>query len=183
MAYIDNFDVLNKMPWLTKERKKHIISTAQCARELAELYAPELAYKAFVASLYHDCAKGIERDLIKKYNIGIFAEFMNTAHAPLGAMLARDVFYVNDPDIFEAIYWHCTGRADMTVLNKIVFLADAIEPLREYPNVQDIRCHAQASLDFGVYAYLNNLVSYLNASNSKINPYTLQFYNNFKPEV
>lgn len=183
MDYIKELDILDDMPWLAQNRKKHIASTAYCARELALLYAPHLADKAFIAGLYHDCAKGIEDELLQKYNIGLFAEFKSTAHAPLGALLARDMFSIDDNDVLDAICWHCTGKELMSVLDKIIFLADAIEPLRNYPNVEHIRKCSKISLDAGVLAYLENLISYLNESNSKINPYTMQFYNNLKTEV
>ena len=179
MDCINNVDILNNMPWLSQKRKDHIASTAICAGELAVRYCPELENKAFIAGMYHDCAKGLESELLKKYDIGIFADYYSTAHAPLGAMLARDAFFINDEQILQAIYWHCTGRSNMSTLEKIVFLAYAIEPLREYPNVDKIRSSACISLDDGVFAYLDNLVSYLKRDGIKINPYTLQLYNDY----
>ncbi len=181
MDYTDNISVLDKMPWLAEKRKKHIISTADTARKLAEIFCPENAARAYVAGLYHDCAKGLEKELLHKYDVGLFGDFLPTVHAPIGAYLARDFFGVDDSAVLDAIMWHCTGKPNMTDLEKIIFLADAIEPLREYPNVDKIREETFSSLDKGVISYLENLISYLSVDDgSKINPYTLQCYDFYR---
>ena len=178
MSYINDKTVLDNMPWLTPERKHHILSTAEEAVSLAGRFCAlkGCAGKAFTAALYHDCAKGIEKELLAKYPFDAegFAGFPATLHAPLGACLARDMFGVSDPEILWAIKWHCTGRAGMTELEKAVFLADAIEPLRDYPGVAGIRAAAAASLDEGMKAYLENLIDHLRHAGKAINPYTLE---------
>ena len=176
MSYTCDVGILDKMPWLNKERKEHIISTAITAKKLAKIFSPDIINQAFISGIYHDCAKGLERELAKKYESDIFDDYFSTLHAPLGAYLARDVFGIEDNAVLDAIKWHCTGKAGMTTLEKIVFLADAIEPLRNYPNVETIRTAAFASLDNGIRLYTENLIGYLQSAGNRINPYTLQCY-------
>lgn len=168
------------MPWLNSERKEHIISTAITAKKLAEIFSPSIIHQAFVSGIFHDCAKGIEKELSLRYKTEIFCDYFSTLHAPLGAYLARDTFDIVDVNVFEAIKWHCTGKADMTTLEKIVFLADAIEPLRSYPNVDMIRSTAFVSLDNGIKLYIENLIGHLKAVGNKINPYTLECYDFYR---
>ena len=106
------------MPWLTDERKEHILRTAQTVKELSDRFKiqADAADNAYIAAVYHDCAKGIEKELLKKYSKEIkgFEEYMPTLHAPLGACIARDIFGIENESILEAIRWHCTGKARMT---------------------------------------------------------------------
>jgi predicted HD superfamily hydrolase involved in NAD metabolism len=169
-------EIAQKLPWISNERIHHVISTADTAVKLAELYAPALVEKAYVAGLYHDCAKGLEQKLINKYDVSDFKGFKPTLHAPLGAYFARDNFGIDDQDVLSAIYWHCTGRPNMNDLEKIIFISDAIEPLRCYYGVELLRDITMQDLDKGVFAYLKNLLSHLESQNAAINPHTLRCY-------
>ena len=70
-------------------------------------------------------------------------------HAKTGAAIARDLFGVDD-EIYSAIYWHTTGHANMTLLEKIMYLADYIEPTRNFPGVNELRAACNESLDKGL---------------------------------
>ena len=78
-------------------------------------------------------------------------------HAKTGAAIARDVFGVDDA-VYWAIYWHTTGHADMTLLEKIIYLADYIEPSRDFPGVEDLRQAVHADLDGGLLKALNDSI-------------------------
>lgn len=118
---------------LNEERYIHSLGTADCARELAEKYNldPE---KAYVAGLLHDCAKCFSTEKLKEIidkNLSVEAcEMLNykTLHAPVSAYVAEMNFGVEDKEILSAIRWHTLGKINMTDFEKIIFLADKIEP-------------------------------------------------------
>ncbi len=164
---------LEMMPWLAPERKAHIEGVVQAARGLCMLYGGDLERTELIAVL-HDCAKGIEKALLFHYEqfVKDFMPYPPTLHAPLGAFWARDYFGIEDQTVLDGIRYHCTGRPNMPLEEKIVFLADAIEPGRSYPGVEELRNIAKESLDLAVQRYLEHTVKYLDGK--EINPLTLQ---------
>ena len=118
---------------LNDERYSHSLGTAQCARELAHNYNID-GEKAYVAGLLHDCAKCFSTDKLLEIihdNLQVEeAEMLNykTLHAPVSAYYAQKVFGVTDNEILSAIRWHTLGQIEMTDFEKIIFLADKIEP-------------------------------------------------------
>ncbi len=118
---------------LNEERYIHSLGTADCARELAEKYNLDQE-KAYVAGLLHDCAKCFSTEKLKEIidkNLSVEAcEMLNykTLHAPVSAYVAEMNFGVEDKEILSAIRWHTLGKINMTDFEKIIFLADKIEP-------------------------------------------------------
>ncbi len=118
---------------LNEERYIHSLGTAQCAKELAEKYGLN-EEKAYIAGLLHDCAKCFSSEkLLEIINNNLEveqAEMLNykTLHAPVSAYYAKEKFGVDDKEILSAIRWHTLGKLDMTEFEKIIFLADKIEP-------------------------------------------------------
>lgn len=118
---------------LNEERYIHSLGTAKCAKELAEQYSMDTE-KAYTAGLLHDCAKCFSNEKlleIIKNNLNVEeAEMLNykTLHAPVSAHYAKEQFGVEDSEILSAIRWHTLGRLEMTDFEKIIFLADKIEP-------------------------------------------------------
>lgn len=127
--YIDNWLKNN----LNEKRYFHTIGTANCAKELAKMFNLD-EEKAYIAGLLHDCAKCFSNEkLIEIINTHLKVEeceMLNykTLHAPVSAYISETEFEVNDKDILSAIRWHTLGKLDMTDFEKIVFLADKIEP-------------------------------------------------------
>ncbi len=131
-----SFEEINE--WLKKnlndERYIHSLGTMECAQELAKMFNLD-AEKAKIAGLLHDCAKCFSNDILlniieeKIPNIEK-SELLNykTLHAPVSAYLAQQDFGVSDIEILSAIRWHTLGKVDMTDFEKIIFLADKIEP-------------------------------------------------------
>ncbi len=127
---------------LNEERYIHTLGTAECAKELANKFNLD-SEKAYLAGLLHDCAKCFSNekllDIIHQHLNVEECEMLNykTLHAPVSAYIAEKEFQVNDKDILSAIRWHTLGKLDMTDFEKIVFLADKIEPNtrdKEYSN-------------------------------------------------
>lgn len=118
---------------LNEERYIHSLGTADCAKELAEKFGFD-GEKAYLAGLLHDCAKCFSKEklleIIHAHLDVEESEMLNykTLHAPVSAHYAKEVFKVTDEEILSAIRWHTLGRIDMTDFEKIIFLADKIEP-------------------------------------------------------
>ena len=118
---------------LSEERFNHSVGTAECAEKLAEKYNLNKE-KAYIAGLLHDCAKCFSNekllDIIHKNLHVEKCEMLNykTLHAPVSAYIAEKEFGVTDKEILSAIRWHTLGKLNMTDFEKIVFLADKIEP-------------------------------------------------------
>ncbi len=118
---------------LNEERYSHSLGTADCARELAGKFGLDKE-KAYIAGLLHDCAKCFSTDKlleIIKNNLQVEeSEMLNykTLHAPVSAYYAQKEFGVTDKEILSAIRWHTLGQIEMSEFEKIIFLADKIEP-------------------------------------------------------
>lgn len=143
------------LSYLRHKRIPHVLGTEQEAIRLAERYGADVG-KARTAALLHDCTKKLDMDgqlaLCRKYGIELDElerGALKLLHAKTGAALARDVFGVDD-EIYHAIWWHTTGHAGMTLLEKIIYLADYIEPSRDFPGVEDLRRVSCRDIDSGV---------------------------------
>lgn len=129
ITYINNWLKEN----LSEKRYTHTLGTATCARELAQKYNLD-SDKAYIAGLLHDCAKCFSNEklleIIKNHLNVEECEMLNykTLHAPVSAYIAEKEFGIDDKEILSAIRWHTLGKLDMTDFEKIVFLADKIEP-------------------------------------------------------
>ena len=169
-----------------KERYEHTLSVAYTAACLATLNGVDTE-KALRAGLLHDCAICISSEqklsLCKKYGIEVSAlEKRNPSllHAKLGAKLAKEKYDEKDEDVLNAITNHTTGRADMSMLEKIIFIADYIEPNRsKAPNLLEIRKMAFCDIDMALVKILQDTLKYLESTGSEIDPgtgETLEYY-------
>ena len=119
---------------LNDERYIHSLGTMECAVELANMFGLD-ATKAKVAGLLHDCAKCFSNDKLlsiieEKIKDVEKSELMNykTLHAPVSAYISNELFGLKDAEILSAIRWHTLGHVEMSDFEKIIFLADKIEP-------------------------------------------------------
>lgn len=118
---------------LNEERYFHSLGVADCARDLAEKYGLDKD-KCYLAGLVHDCAKCYKNeDLLEILQTKMHCdmeELLNpkTYHSPAGAYLAKELFGIDDKEILDAIYCHTVGKEKMSVFEKVIFLADKIEP-------------------------------------------------------
>ncbi len=180
---------------LDKERYEHTLGVMYTAGCLAMRYGADLS-KAMLAGLLHDCAKCIPNDkkikLCRKNHIELTqSELDNPSliHAKLGAFLAKEQYHVTDDEVCHAILVHTTGAPAMSLLDKIVFMADYIEPNRyKAQNLDEIRRLAFEDLDQAVLQTLQDTLGYLNDRNEKgsIDQTTLatyEYYKNKQQEV
>lgn len=98
-------------------------------------------------------------------------------HAPVGAYLVRIEAGISDEEILQAIRYHTTGNKDMNTLDKIIFVADYIEPGRKFQGVEEVRHVANESLEQAVIMALKNTIKFLLDKNEAVYPDTLETYN------
>ncbi|SCZ81401.1 nicotinate (nicotinamide) nucleotide adenylyltransferase [Pseudobutyrivibrio xylanivorans] len=180
---------------LSEEMKKalkpgryvHTLGVATTAQALA-LRWNYPAYTAMVAGMLHDCAKCItdeERISICKENdlpiSEIEAKYPHLLHGKVGAYFCSSKYDVYDPQIAHAITYHTTGCPNMNLLDKIIFVADYIEPGRDkQPRLDILRATAYTDLDRCVYMILEDSVAYLNNNPDMVDPTTVDTYNYYK---
>ena len=140
------------MPYLKSSRIAHVAGVENEAVMLARHWGEDMELAA-EAGILHDITKALsfEEQLIMCEKYGIIldnteAESPALLHAKTGAALARELFGISKP-VYDAIYWHTTGRPDMSLLEKIVYLADVIEPGRDFPGVERLRELSYTDID------------------------------------
>lgn len=167
------------LSYLKHKRIPHVLGTEQEAIRLAIRYGADVE-KARIAALLHDCTKKLEMDdqlaLCAQYHIELDEleqHALKLLHSKTGAEIARSVFGV-DNDIYSAIQWHTTGRAHMTLLEKIIYLADYIEPSRSFPGVEELRRACYRSLDEGLKMGLSMTVEEMKERGNPVHHATLE---------
>lgn len=176
---------------LSAERYSHSLGTAECAKKLAEKFGlnPE---KAYVAGLLHDAAKCFSNEklleIIHSHLNVEESELQNykTLHAPVSAYIVEKDFGVTDKEILSAIRWHTLGKLDMTDFEKIVFLADKIEPnTREEEKTAEITKYLdeENGLNKAILKCYKNTIKSLVKRDLKICYLTIEIYNKLEDEI
>ena len=143
------------MSYLKPKRMPHVLGTEQEAVRLVRRYGGDET-QARIAALLHDCTKKLDMAqqlaLCERYGImldELEQRALKLLHSKTGAAIARDVFGVEDA-VYDAILYHTTGKPDMTRLEKIIYLADYIEPTRDFPGVDELRKTVYEDMDKGL---------------------------------
>lgn len=177
---------------LQTPRLLHSLGVAQTAAKLAGAFGGDAA-KAYLAGLCHDIAKELPRDeqlaLVQRSKLaedeGVLAHKV-LWHAPAGSVLLAD-FSAAHPELDEAVQsaclWHTLGKPAMTRLEQIVFVADLIEPGRDFPDLPAIRRAAAKSLTEGVAACMYGAIHFLEVQGKYIHPLAYEGYNYYKNKV
>ncbi|WDV44671.1 bis(5'-nucleosyl)-tetraphosphatase (symmetrical) YqeK [Clostridiaceae bacterium M8S5] len=168
-----------------KKRYEHCVRVMETAKKMAGAYGVN-EQKALVAGLLHDCGRYIDEKLLlqksKQYNILSSNSFENSKellHANLGAYLAKHKYGIDDEDILNAIKYHTTGRENMSNLEKIIFLADYIEPNRVFEGVKEIRELCYEDLDIAMLKSLTNNILHIINNNRYLDIRTARARNYF----
>ncbi|HLR42494.1 MAG TPA: bis(5'-nucleosyl)-tetraphosphatase (symmetrical) YqeK [Pseudogracilibacillus sp.] len=167
---------------LTKDRYDHTIRVYETAIQLAKKYNAPLE-KVSEAALLHDIAKcePIENleEAIHAYQLPVsLLEFNEELwHGPVGAKLVAEKFKIDDEEVFNSIYYHTTGRANMTLVELIIFVADYMEPGRSFPGVEEVRELAQKDIKQAAQKALQNTLIFLISKSATIHPDTIAAYN------
>jgi len=174
---------------LSEERWRHSVNSSKIAYELALKHGVN-PKKAEIAGLLHDCAKDMEFEKLKKmvlkYNIKTnfdIDKIPKLLHSFVGEFVAREEFNIQDLEILQAIRMHSTGGYRMTVLDKIVYLSDKIEPLRKYEGVTKIRKMADKDINQAMLLVLNEGLISLIERGLMINPATIEARNDILNKV
>ena len=176
------------LSYLKAKRVRHVLGVEQEAIRLAKKYGADVE-KARFAALLHDCTKkldlGEQLALCAQYGIELDElerRALKLLHAKTGAAIARDVFGAS-ADVCDAILWHTTGRPDMTVLEKVIYLADYIEPNREFDGVDTLREAVYADLDRGLALGLKMRIEELEGYGSPVHEDTRAAYEYIRKQV
>ncbi len=172
---------------MKESRYRHMLGTEAVAYDLALIYGYDTE-KASIAGILHDCAKCLsDRELLKecdRYELPVTEVEKQKAsllHAKVGAAYAKDKFGITDEDIINSIWYHTTGRPGMSLLEKIIYTADYIEPCRELlPDIDRIRRAAYNDLDRAVTMITKNILDYLTNTGERIDTRTLETYKYYK---
>lgn len=173
---------------LDEYRYVHTLGVAITAASLAMRYETDVE-KAELAGLLHDCAKSIPKDqqyvICEKNGVELSEyELRNPSlvHSKLGAWMAEHEYGVEDEDILEAIRSHTTGKPDMSLLQKIVYVADLIEPHRDdiIPNIAKIRHIAFTDIDEAVFITVKGTIDNLAERGKEEDPLSRDTYEYYK---
>ena len=167
------------LSFLKPKRMPHVLGTEHEAAVLARRYGADVT-SARIAALLHDCTKKLSMEeqlaLCEQYGIALDElerKNLKLLHAKTGAAIARDLFGVSD-EIYWAIYWHTTGKADMTKLEKVIYLADYIEPSRDFPGVEKLRRAVHADLEHGLLMALEDSIEEMRQRGNPVHPNTVE---------
>lgn len=172
---------------LDPQRYEHTLGVEFTSASLAMRYDEDIK-NAQLAGLLHDCAKCLTDEkrlaICEKYNISINdVEKRNPflLHAKVGSFLAMEEYKVYDTDVINAILNHTTGRPGMSLLEKIVFIADYIEPARKHaPNLKQIREMAFIDIDKALLMVLEDTLEYLKSTGCECDPMTQKTYEYYR---
>lgn len=164
---------------LSEERYFHSLGVKEAVIKLAVRYDVNIK-KAVIAAILHDCAKDLPDDILlkKAIDFGILIgeierEQPQLIHGPVGAMIAFHNFKVNDFEILKAIWVHTTGNSSMGNLDKILYIADYIEPNRKFSGVEKLRRVAFVDIDRALLCAFDNTLKWVSFNNQLIHPDTL----------
>jgi predicted HD superfamily hydrolase involved in NAD metabolism len=168
---------------LSRGRFRHSEEVMNEAIRLAEFYKVNIE-KARIAGLLHDCARDAGKDeiykVLEKYNVVLDDIQKKTPvllHSILGSFYAKEYYGVEDKEILDAIYWHTTGRAGMTMLEKIIFVADYIESGRNFEGVEEARKQAYKDIERCIVICCDSTIRYILQKGKLLHPYIIETRN------
>jgi predicted HD superfamily hydrolase involved in NAD metabolism len=172
---------------LSYKRFIHTLSVAGIASALAMCYGADVE-KAETAGLLHDCAKCIDVRKMQRVceraglSVSSFEENSGSLlHSKAGSVLAAEKYGITDQDMINAIRYHTTGRPGMSLMEKIIFVADYIEPGRfTAPNLPVVRRLAFSDIDEALMKILYDTLVYLNSTGMPVDPMTQKTYDYYK---
>jgi len=169
---------------LTQKRFEHSLRVADVAKELALRYGASVD-NAVLAALLHDYAKCQPRDQLKNQIIkyGLPQQLLQFHHelwhGPVAAKVMEIDFGISDKHVLDAIYYHTTARASMSLLEVVIFVADYIEPQRNVPGIEEVRELATSNIYIAARKAMQNTIIYLIQKDATIHPDSFLAYNDW----
>ncbi|RPF55564.1 bis(5'-nucleosyl)-tetraphosphatase (symmetrical) YqeK [Aquisalibacillus elongatus] len=174
---------------LTPKRYAHVERVTETALDLVKKYQGN-EYEVGLAAALHDYAKDMEILLLKQWILDhhdlpkdLLDYHHELWHGPVGSKMIQSLFMIQNHDIINAVRYHTTGRIHMTKTEKIVFLADYIEPGRDFPAVYEAREIAKHSLDRACHYALENSIHFLMSKEQPVYPDTFFAYNHLTKQL
>ena len=168
---------------LTEKRYIHSLAVADEATRLADILGADKE-KMYLAGLLHDICKNetAEQQLHLFSKFGIMLTDIEKAspsvwHAYSGALYIKNELGIDDEDIVSSVRYHTTGKANMTLPQKIIYIADLTEVNRDYPDVNTVRSLLREDIDKAIIYVLEYTINKLLKDNKPIHPDTLDAYN------
>ncbi len=163
---------------LSAKRFKHVLGVEEMCVSLAEKYGADIE-KARTAALLHDYMKETSVKVLEEMCADVpevqgYENLPEILHGFAGAMAAEKEFGVTDEDILNAVKYHTIGRENMSVLEKIVYIGDAIEKGRDYPCVNEIREETFRNLDDGIIMEVSRKIDYLKEKGGTVHMNTVK---------
>lgn len=182
VAIIGYLELLEKR--LKPSRFKHTCGVVETAGKMALHHGADL-HKTMVAAALHDYAKNMTPEALLEYADGHHVEVdpvmrasAELMHGLVGAKMVQIELGIEDQDVLDAIAYHTIGRNHMSLMEKIVYLADAIELGRtEYPGLESLRKFAYKDLDQGILASVTSTLTYVIDRGIVIHPNSVALYN------
>ena len=167
---------------MSLKRFTHTLGVVEMSEKLAKIYNADIE-KCKVAALLHDICKEMDMEYIKNICKNNFMNELSEEdlenneilHGFAGAYYVKNELGVNDKEILNAIKYHTIGAKNMTLVEKIVYIADAIEYGRNYPSVVEIREETFKNLDKGILMEIEHKKKYLESIGKKSHPNTYKF--------
>lgn len=172
-------------PHLSQKRYQHTKRVLTTALELAQRYDVD-EEETMLAAVFHDYAKYRPLDemshIIKQNElpIDLLSFHHELWHGPVASILVETEIGITNQQVKDAIYWHTTGRGNMSELEKVVYLADYIEPGRSFPGLSLIQQKAKEDLDEACFMAVRNTIQFLLERERLIYPETINMYNHLK---
>ena len=150
---------------LSEKRRAHVYGVVETAKKLAEKYGCDIN-KAETAALFHDMFRSTPVEVLNMYirQLGLDDTYLNNAnlaHGPIAAVIMNRDYGIDDQEVLNAVKYHTTGRTGMSTLEKVIYLADAIEPGRNYPDVDKVRKLAEISLEKACLFSMEHSINYI----------------------
>ena len=167
---------------LPEKRYEHTLRVIEVAKHLAKVHGAN-EEKAALAALVHDVCKPMDEELMKKYvilhnlDVKLLDYPVEVLHGPVGSAFIEEKFGIADEEVKLAVANHTFGRKHMTLLEKIIFIADYIDPARKHPHLNEVTEVAEYDLDEAVRLAAKYTLVYLIDNDERIYPSLLECYN------
>ncbi|HBN86325.1 MAG TPA: phosphohydrolase [Clostridiales bacterium] len=178
-------EIIRKLKQLLPEKRfRHTIGVAEAAQQMAERLNADTR-KVRIAALLHDCSRYMTGEEMvvflssRSMDMDELSVVSGTSllHASVSAVLAKEEYGIDDPDILSAVECHTLGKKDMNLMDKIIFVSDYIEPGRDFEGVEALRNLVITDLDQAVIQSVNSTVRHLLNENRLIHPKLLDIRN------
>ncbi len=180
---MNNFKEEQIIKDIGKKRYSHSLNVMEMALKLSEIYNADNE-KVKIAAKFHDCGKIRDKtkllEMAGEFDIILdqcMEHNIELIHGPLGAKIAKERYKIRDKEVLNAIKYHTTARENMTLLDKIIYISDYIEPGRKFPGVEEVRELAFKDIDKSIIMAMDKTINFLIDNKNLIHTETIKARN------